>query len=320
MTKKKYEVHPRLAGRMRDLSPLEFQQLTDNCLEDGEILDPIFVWGKYYIDGRHRHEIATKHGLNHNIVEKEFDSIDDAEEWVIAHQLGRRNVTGTELQRLRADKARLEGTASVAAAHDVSQRTVQRDVKREKGRQLLPDDIREKVESGSTICQKVDLELYADLSPQQRSKVDKALRDDPTATMRLAIPQAMSGLTKEDFEAIKESKLSGPQKQSISLGTIPADSRSVRILSKMDPGEQMLVSEVLVDLASLKDAVDTVKSAQKAAPPSSAKMVQNVEKACSRVSSIIEELSRLHPDGAKEAKAREHLMLLEGGLQTWARK
>lgn len=72
----------------------EFNILEQNCIEEG-IRDAIIVWSKTkeIIDGHNRFEIATKHNLKYDVVEKDFDTISDVKQWMYRNQLGRRNIT-----------------------------------------------------------------------------------------------------------------------------------------------------------------------------------------------------------------------------------
>lgn len=74
------------------LSAEERAQLEANILADG-CRDPLVTWGEVLIDGHNRHEICTKHGLPFDVVEHEFSSRDDAIEWIINNQFGRRNLS-----------------------------------------------------------------------------------------------------------------------------------------------------------------------------------------------------------------------------------
>ena len=74
------------------LSVEEFKQLEENCLAEG-IRDAIITWHGYIIDGHNRYEIATKHKLKYESIEKSFDSEDDVKEWMIHNQFGRRNLS-----------------------------------------------------------------------------------------------------------------------------------------------------------------------------------------------------------------------------------
>tara|TARA_R110002126_G_scaffold72370_1_gene180955 strand:- start:523 stop:1797 length:1275 start_codon:yes stop_codon:yes gene_type:complete len=74
------------------LSVEEFKQLEENCLAEG-IRDAIITWHGYIIDGHNRYEIATRHELQYESIEKRFDSEDDVKEWMIHNQFGRRNLS-----------------------------------------------------------------------------------------------------------------------------------------------------------------------------------------------------------------------------------
>lgn len=81
------------------LSNSEFKQLSVNCKAEG-IRDPITVWNNTIIDGHNRFRIAQEHNLFFNVKEMSFDSRDDAKNWIIDNQLGRRNISKYERCRL----------------------------------------------------------------------------------------------------------------------------------------------------------------------------------------------------------------------------
>lgn len=79
------------------LSAEERAQLEANLLADG-CRDPLVVWEtedghNILIDGHNRYEICTRLGLPFDVVAKEFAGRDDATEWVIKNQFGRRNLS-----------------------------------------------------------------------------------------------------------------------------------------------------------------------------------------------------------------------------------
>jgi N6-adenosine-specific RNA methylase IME4 len=73
------------------LSSDEFAQLEQNILADG-IREPLVTWNDILIDGHNRYEIAQKHDLPFQTVSKEFVNEDEAKQWIILNQLGRRNI------------------------------------------------------------------------------------------------------------------------------------------------------------------------------------------------------------------------------------
>ena len=70
--------------------------LEQSVLVEG-IRDPLVVWRRggelILLDGHHRYELATQHGLDFSVVEMEFDDETDAVQWVLRNQLARRNLT-----------------------------------------------------------------------------------------------------------------------------------------------------------------------------------------------------------------------------------
>lgn len=74
------------------LSPEEYQYLEENILKDG-VREPLVVWGDLLIDGHNRYEICQKHGITYKTVNKDFESDEEAERWIILNQFGRRNLT-----------------------------------------------------------------------------------------------------------------------------------------------------------------------------------------------------------------------------------
>jgi predicted RNA methylase len=87
---------PEIQQRLLPLRDEELRELERSVLEEG-IRDPLVVWRKdgqlVLVDGHHRYELAKKHGLSFQIVEREFRDLEEALIWVDRNQLGRRNLT-----------------------------------------------------------------------------------------------------------------------------------------------------------------------------------------------------------------------------------
>ncbi len=71
----------------------EYKQLEANILSEG-IRDPLVVWNGYLVDGHNRYAIANKYSLEFRTVNKEFKDGNEAKEWMILNQFGRRNLNG----------------------------------------------------------------------------------------------------------------------------------------------------------------------------------------------------------------------------------
>lgn len=291
-----YIIHDDLASLHRVLSTLEYQQLEANCIEDGEILDPIIIWEKYVLDGRHRLRIAKEQELPYTTKQLELEDFESAKRWVVNSQLGKRNLSDYEMTRLRAEQAKLEGTQAVAEAHGVSRRTVQRDLELDGAREMMSDDIREKVEQGTIIAPKNSLKKYGALTDDQRLAVDEALRRNPGLTLTQAIPSDDVKLKPADFAAINANPhLTARHKQSISLGTIHATSDSVKAFMALKPEDQLTVAELLDDrdIDDLGDAIRIYNTGRSLLPVDDAK---KVEKLSEKIRKYLEDLLRMFDD------------------------
>ena len=81
-------------SKIPPLTAEEFQQLEENILADGVIINPIIVWDGVIIDGHNRFRIVEKHPhITFTTCEREFDDRHDALAWICKNQLGRRNLT-----------------------------------------------------------------------------------------------------------------------------------------------------------------------------------------------------------------------------------
>ncbi len=319
-----YIVDERLAGLHRKLSPAEVKQLEDNCVQDGRIIDPIVVWGKYVLDGVHRLTIAQRHSLEYVVTEMELDSFDDAMMWVINHQLGKRNISDFEAQRLRAEQARMLGdTGVVAEHHGVSRRTVQRDVEAQDARSLMSDDVRRRCDTGAIINHRADWKRYRELTDDQRLAVDETLRNNPSLRLGQAIPNDRVSLTAEDFDTINQSCLTASQKQSLSLGTLHADSRSVRQFSALSPADQEFIVDILDDpeIDDLGDAIRTFNSGFSREAPEEGrkaeKLRQAFDKTADKIEAIVRDMQCLNENDSGYMACLDHIAKLREAWGKW---
>ena len=87
----------------------EFTQLEQNIIRDG-CIDPIKVWSGHDIilDGHNRYKICTKMGIEYKVYPIELETRDDAINWIIENQLGRRNLTDSQRSYLRGKRYNTE--------------------------------------------------------------------------------------------------------------------------------------------------------------------------------------------------------------------
>lgn len=74
------------------LSTEEYAELEKSVKENG-VLSPILTWNGYIVDGHNRYAICQKNGITtFEVKEMQFGSKDEVLEWILSHQLGRRNL------------------------------------------------------------------------------------------------------------------------------------------------------------------------------------------------------------------------------------
>ena len=292
----KYIIDPELAGLHRELSPSEYEQLELNILNDGQIFDSIKIWGKYVLDGQHRLKIARENDIPYTVQNLEFESKEDAKRWIITDQLGKRNLDKIEVQRLRVELAKLEGSAVAAEEFGVSQRTVQRDLEIDAMKDIMGEDIRKRIENGSLIASRKELKEYGKLTEPQRLAMDATLRKNPSLLFGQAIPRDTVSLSAEAMTAINESPhLTARQKRNLQTGTIYATNKDVSDFESLPPEKKVMAAELLndPDISDLGDALKTLSVGTKPIPVDDrAKINQTKDKLTKK----IEEAMRLTDD------------------------
>jgi hypothetical protein len=146
------KIDPEIAALLPPLTREELTELEMKVSVEG-CRDPLVVWKEtgILLDGHHRLAICKKYRLKYLTVELSFPTREQAIQWVIDNQLGRRNLTderrayyrGTEYRSKKqhhGDSGRLDGSPSgqndqmgpttaetLAAKHGVSEKTIRRD-------------------------------------------------------------------------------------------------------------------------------------------------------------------------------------------------
>ena len=139
-------IDPEFQALLLPLAPEELAQLEANIIADG-CRDPLVTWRGILIDGHNRFAICSKHGLEFQVVEREFPDREVVMDWMDANQLGRRNLSpdafklslGRRYNRTKKangqrgpekldqiDPAFLSTAAKLAAEHSVGEATVKR--------------------------------------------------------------------------------------------------------------------------------------------------------------------------------------------------
>ena len=81
-------------SKIPPLTDEEFQQLEENILADGVVINPIIIWNGIIVDGHNRYRIIERHpDIQYTTHEKQFNDRFAAIAWICKNQLGRRNLT-----------------------------------------------------------------------------------------------------------------------------------------------------------------------------------------------------------------------------------
>lgn len=87
------KIDPEFQGKIPPLNFEEEQQLEQNILHEGRLLNPIIIWNGFILDGHTRYRILRKHPfIAYQIQEIELDNRYAALSWICQNQLGRRNL------------------------------------------------------------------------------------------------------------------------------------------------------------------------------------------------------------------------------------
>lgn len=144
----------RIIQQLEDLIPPlkkeEFEQLEMNILKHG-CREELLVWPKengelILVDGHNRLRICTKHKITFKVKEVPFSSLEEAKDFMIVNQLGRRNLSpqqasylrGLRFSREKNEKGKHDRAlsskeeagktaAKLAKEYQVSQATIERD-------------------------------------------------------------------------------------------------------------------------------------------------------------------------------------------------
>lgn len=204
-------IDPELEQMIFPLTKEEFEQLEENIVNDGEVYEPIIVWNGVIVDGHNRWKIIQKHPeIPFQTKSMEFKSKDEAVDWALAKQLGRRNLTDeqkTELigkkyairkrmairnekgqfspsaQNEHTDKDGNRTAAVMARELGVGRETVKRAEKFANGIGELRKDnpeVATKILNGGSGVSKKDVMQYPDLSDEEKKEfVDNVINPKP---------------------------------------------------------------------------------------------------------------------------------------------
>ena len=131
-------IDPEFQKLIPPLAPDEFNQLEENIKADGCLHD-IIVWDGIIIDGHNRYEICTRNNMPFKIKDWFFEDRDEAKEWIIRNQFGRRNISDYQRSALALQ---LKNIISVKAKQNQGMRT---DIPQNSSESYKPVETREEL-------------------------------------------------------------------------------------------------------------------------------------------------------------------------------
>lgn len=270
-------VLPELQNLIPPLSEEEFDQLKQNILANG-CREPMTLWRhdgqSVLIDGHNRYRICTEHNVAFEFIFYDFDGLDQAKDWMLANQLGRRNLTTLQQSYLRGKRYANEKQAH--GGFRVSRDQVKRDpVKRDPVRQNAAP-----TPTASQLAQEYGVnEKTIRRDEQFALGLEKLTKDDNSLRWRILNGQIKAG--KKTVAALttqKASQLSKIKKQVQKTGNLDQAVRLTReptppTVAPASPSEVLIVlkkqiiattarairsgsSEDIVELRQLVDQLD----------------------------------------------------------------
>jgi len=99
-------INKRFQELLPPLREAEYARLEASIKSDG-VRDPIVVWNGVIVDGHNRYDIAQKHGIAFQTIEKTFVDEEEACLWIVSNQSARRNLSKSQLAMIAVRLATL---------------------------------------------------------------------------------------------------------------------------------------------------------------------------------------------------------------------
>ena len=173
---------------LRPLNSEEYDSLEESIRTLGMAYDPIIIWDNTIIDGHHRYGICTHGGYDYTTLDLEFDSREEAKQWIIDKQAGRRNLMPMEIKYLRGQRIAKEmkplgkseeGTSlpELAIEEGVSVRTLQRDVSLAKDIDQLEPEVKTSVLKGDVKATAKEIKELVKMDKRDQKKAAKSIQE-----------------------------------------------------------------------------------------------------------------------------------------------
>jgi hypothetical protein len=219
----KIHIDPEFAALIPDVSEAHAKELEDAVLADGQFLNPLVVWKhkSTLLDGHRRHKLHVKHPtlpMPKPIV-LDFETRDEAHDWIIRHQLSKRNITEEQrrylIGKLYLDKKLPQGKPSskvvtvstlengktaerIALSEGVSEKTVRRNsdyAAAVDAVKVVAPSVASAVLAGEVKATTKDLVYLAELPKREANKVDREIAAGDSTSVKAAVSKISGGTT-----------------------------------------------------------------------------------------------------------------------------
>lgn len=237
-------IDPEFEGKIPPLTTEEFQQLENNILADGVVINPIIVWDGVIVDGHNRYRIVSKHPeIRFSTCEKTFADRYEAIAWICKNQLGRRNLTPGQRKYLigkqyEAEKLR-QGTNNqyiqvksessqignfhsgektcerIAGENGISKNSVLRAEAFSKAVDIADEiepGIRDEILAGKIKPTEKDVHALARADPEERPAIIEEMRKSPDEKRKVAATAKLPDKPLTQVEQISEAMLTSRSK------------------------------------------------------------------------------------------------------------
>ena len=206
----------------------EYAQLEENILSDG-CRDPLVLWDGTLVDGHNRYEICTRHGIEFDTVQTEFNSRAEARLWIRKNQLGRRNLS--DFTRASLALGMKDDVAEIAKAKQGERTDIR--PKSDEGSPIRTDETLGKMAGvGKDTLRKVET-IISTASPELVEKAQRGeISINSAATLAKASPEIQHAvIEKMESENLKPTEaMRAVKAESINQKEIEAPSGKFRVL------------------------------------------------------------------------------------------
>ena len=216
------KIDPEFKKIIPPLDDEEYSQLEENIIKDG-CIDPLVLWGDIIIDGHNRYEICTENNIPFKTVQKEFRSRDEAINWIILNQFGRRNISAYQ-------RAKLALELKPIISEKAKEKETERKTTFQKSEKSYLPEVNTSKElariagvSHDTIAKVEKIEKKA--APEVRKQLDKG---------EISINQAYTTIRRAEKEAVRETERQENEKKIESLKT-PLEAQGLFETIVIDP-------------------------------------------------------------------------------------